>query len=138
LIGRAVLPIDGQGLFHVLPFSLRNIHLIPETDFRDPQDPLHIFDVPLHLGDQDIFGLYAPHLQCGRQGTGQSPLDAGDHIVQGGGIFGTFDLTSILVLVIILDAPVHPEVDRFREIPEVSGPMGSPVLLDANATGVSD
>jgi hypothetical protein len=138
LIGRAVLRIGGQGLFCVFPFSLRNFHLIPEPDFCDPQDPLDVFDVPLHLGDQDVFGLYTPHLQCGRQGAGQSPPDAGDHIIQGGGIFGTFDLTSILVLVKILDAPVDPEMDRLREISEMGRPMGPLVFLDANSTGVGD
>jgi hypothetical protein len=90
------------------------------------------------MGDQVFFGLDAPRIQRGRQGAGQSPSDAGDHVVQCGREFGTFDLASVLVLVKFLDATVDPEVDGLREIPEVSGPMGPLVLLDAYSTGVGN
>jgi hypothetical protein len=90
------------------------------------------------MGDQVFFGLDAPRIQRGRQGAGQSPPDAGDHVVQCGREFGAFDLPSVLVLVKILDAPVDPEVDGLREIPEVSGPMWPLVLLNAYSTGVGN
>jgi hypothetical protein len=90
------------------------------------------------VSDQVFFGLDAPRIQRARQGAGQSPAYAGDHVVQCGRIFGAFDLTSVLVLIKVLDAPVDPEVDRLREIPDVSGAMGPLVLLDANSTGVGN
>jgi hypothetical protein len=90
------------------------------------------------MGDQVFFGLDAPRIQRGRQGAGQSPSDAGDHIVQGGREFWAFDLPSVFVLVKIFDAPVDSKVDGLREIPEVGGPMGPLVLLDAYSTGVGN
>jgi hypothetical protein len=90
------------------------------------------------MGDQVFFGLDAPRIQRARKGAGQSAAYAGDHIVQCGREFGTFDLASVLFLVEVLDAPVDPEVDRLREIPEVSGPMRPFVLFNAHSTGVGN
>jgi hypothetical protein len=88
------------------------------------------------LGNQVFFRGDASRIQRARQGAGQSPAYAGDHVIQCGRKFGALDLTTVLVLIEVLDTPVDPEVDRLREIFHVSGPMGSLVLLDANSTGM--
>jgi hypothetical protein len=90
------------------------------------------------MGGQVFFGLDAPRIQRARQGAGQSPSDAGDHVVQCGGEFGAFDFAAVFVLVKILDATVDPEVDRLREISEVSGPMGPLVLFNAHTAGMGN
>jgi hypothetical protein len=90
------------------------------------------------MGNQIFFGLDASRIQRARQGAGQSPAYACNHVFQCGRIFGALDLASVLVLVELFDASVDPEVDRLREIPDVSGPMGSLVFLNTYSTGVGD
>jgi hypothetical protein len=90
------------------------------------------------MSNQIFFGLDASRIQRARQGAGQSPAYAGNHIVQCGRIFGTFDLASVFILVKVLDAPVDAEMDWFGKLLDMCGPMGPLVFLDADSTGVGN
>src|SRR5262249_50569020 len=102
----------------------------------NPHHAVHVFDVSLDLGHEVVCRLDSPHVQCGPQGAGQSAGDPGDDEIERGGGLRAGDLPPLLLLVEPLDAAVDAEVDRLREVLDVSGAVRAFVLLDAQAAGV--
>jgi hypothetical protein len=59
-------------------------------------------------------------------------------MVKSGGILSTRDFSTVLVLVEVFDSTMDAEVDGFLEALDMGCPVGTCVLLDANAACMDD
>ena len=108
------------------------------ANLGDFQNTIHIFDVPLNFSNQILSRLDSSHIQCGREGSGQSPRDASDDVVKSCWKFRAGNFPAVLLLVEVLDTTVNPKVDRSREVLDVGCTVRSLMLLDADTTGIRD
>ncbi len=109
-----------------------------QSNRRDLQNAVHVFNVALDVGRQVFRRLDSPHIQCGREGAGQSPGDAGDHVVQRGRVFRANDLPSVLLLIEAFDSAVDAEVNGLLEVLDMSRAVRALMFFDTKTASVSD
>jgi len=119
LIGRAFVRINSESSLGLVPAADGDIEFVSEADLGDLENPIHLFNIPFHKGDKIVCGLDFPRFQRGGEGSGESPANAGNHVIQGRWIFRTCDLAAVFLLVEVLDAAVHAEMNRLCEVLDV-------------------
>ena len=102
----------------------------------DSQDAVDIFNVTFNVGNQILCRLDLAHVQCGSQGTGKSPCDTSNHVIEGGRVFGSGNRSTVLLLIEVFDSTMDSEVNRLLETLDVCGPMRSLMLFDSDSAGM--
>jgi hypothetical protein len=136
LIGRAFVRINSESSLGFVPGAGWNLEFVSQADFGDLENPVHVFNVPFHKRDEVVCGLDFPRFQRGGEGAGESPTDAGNHVIQGRRIFRTCDLTAVFLLVEVLDPAVHAEMNRLGEVLDVGRAVRAFKLQDADVACV--
>ena len=136
LIGRAFVRINSESPLGLVPGAGWNLEFIGQADLGDLENAVYVFNIPFHKRDEIVRSLYFPRFQRGGKGTGQSPTNSGNHVIEGRGIFRTYNLTAVFLLVEILDPAVHAEMDRLREVLDVGRAVRAIMLHDTDVTGV--
>lgn len=116
--------------------SLRTIggdDVVMQADTGYLQYSLHILDVPFDIGAKRPGGSYTPRFQRGTQGTGQSPRNTSDDVVQRGRVLGSREFSAVLVLVEMSDSTMNAKVKGFRKTFDRGGPVGALMFLNPNA-----
>ena len=137
LVGRAPVCVHGQSPLYLIPGTRRDLESVRKTDGRDFQHAFHIFDIALNPGNQVLSRGDSPRIQRGPQGSGQSPGNAGDHVIEGCRVLRAGDLPAVLLLIEALDTAVHSEVDGLGEVLNVCRAVRPLMLFDTDMTGVS-
>jgi len=119
LVGRALISVHSESSLGLVPAAHGNLEFVSEADLGDLENPIHLFNIPFHKGDKIVCGLDFPRFQRGGEGSGESPANAGNHVIQGRWIFRTCDLAAVFLLVEVLDAAVHAEMNRLCEVLDV-------------------
>ena len=70
-----------------ISFGRGSFDRVVKPDPGDPEDALDLFDVSLDLSREVFCGRHLPHVHAEPEGTGQSPGDAGNNVVERGGVF---------------------------------------------------
>jgi hypothetical protein len=136
LIGRAFIRIDSESPLGLVPGAGWNPELVGQADLGDLENAVHVLNIPFHERDEIVCGLDFPRFQRSRKGSGESPTNAGNHVIEGCGIFRTRDLSTVFLFVEIPDAAVHTEMDRLREILDVGRSVRAFMLHDADVACV--
>jgi len=136
LIGRAFVRIHDERSLGLVPGAGWNLEFVSQADFSDLENPVHVFNIPFHKRDEIFCGLDFPRFQRGGEGSGESPANAGNHVIQGRWIFRTCDLAAVFLLVEVLDAAVHAEMKRLCEVLDVGCAVRAFMLNDPDVAGV--
>jgi hypothetical protein len=136
LIGRAFVRIHCQGPFGLIPGAGGDLEFVSQADPGDLEKAVRVFNIPFHKRDEIVCRFDFPRFQRGGEGSGESPANAGDHVIEGRRIFRTGDLSAVFLLVEILDAAVNAEMNGLREVLDVGRAMRAFMLHDTNVAGV--
>jgi hypothetical protein len=136
LIGRAFVRINSESSLGLVPGAGWNLEFISQADLGDLENPVHVFNIPFHKRDEIVCGLDFPRFQRGGKGSGESPTNAGNHMIEGCRIFRSCDLTAVFLLVEVLDPAVHAEVNGLREVLNVGRAVRAFMFQDTDMTSV--
>ena len=136
LIGRAFIRINGESSLGLVPGAGWNLEFISQADFGDLENAVNVFNIAFHKRDEIVCHIDSPRFQRSRKGSGESPANAGNHVIKGRRIFRTGDLSTVFLLVEILDAAVNAEMNGLREILDVGRAMRAFMLQDTDVAGV--
>jgi len=136
LIGRAFVRINSESSLGLVPGAGWNLEFIGQPDLGDLENPVHVFNIPFHKRDEIVCGLDFPRFQRGGKGSGKSPTDAGNHVIQGRRIFRTCDLAAVFLFIKVLDAAVHAEMNGLGEVFNVGRAVRAFMLQDTDVTSV--
>jgi hypothetical protein len=136
LIGRAFVRIHSESTLGLVPGAGGDLEFVGQADLGDLENTVHVFNIPFHKGDEIVCGLDFPRFQRGGKGSGESPTNAGNHVIQGRRIFRTRDLSAVFLLVEVLDPAVDAEMNGLREVLNVGRAVRAFMLLDADVAGV--
>jgi hypothetical protein len=136
LIGRAFVRIHSEGSLGLFPGAGWNLEFVSQADLGYFENPVHVLNIPFHKRDEIISGLDFPRFQRSCKGSGESPANSRNDVIQGGRILRTFDFTAVLLLVEVLDAAVDAEVKGLGEVLDVGRAVGAFMLRDTDVTRV--
>jgi len=131
-IGRAFVCINSESPLVLFPGTGRDLEFVSQADPGDLENAVHVLNIPFHERDEIVCGLDFPRFQRRGEGSGESPTNAGNHVIEGRRIFRPRDLAAVFLLVEVLDAAVHTEMDRLREILDVGRSVRAFMLQDAD------
>jgi len=138
LIGRALVRINSERSLGLVPRAGWDLEFVGQADLGDLENPVPVFNIPFHKRDEVVCGLDFPRFQRGGEGSGESPADAGNHVIEGGRIFRTCDLAAVFLLVEVLDAAVDAEMNGLCEVLDVGRAVRAFMLHDTDAAGVGN
>ncbi len=130
MVGGTSLGEEAEDLVDLLGHVRWDHAVEHEADFRDPQDPVDLFDVAFDVGGDVLSGADVTRFQRAGESARQSACDAGDDMVEGRRVLGAAWVAPILVAVERPYAAVHTKVDGGIEALESGGAMGSLVFGD--------
>jgi hypothetical protein len=136
LIARAFVRIHGECSLGLFPGAGWNLESVSQADLGDLENPVHVLNVAFHETDEILGRFDFPRFQRGRKGSGESPGNAGNDVIQGRRIFGAFDFTAVLQFVEVLYSTVDAEVKGLCEVLDVGCAVRALVLQDTDVTGV--
>ncbi len=136
LIGRAFVCINSESPLGLVSGAGWNPEFVGQADLGDLENAVHVFNIPFHERDEIVCGLDFPRFQRRGEGSGESPTNAGNHVIEGRRIFRPRDLAAVFLLVEVLDAAVHTEMNGLREVLDVGRAKRSFVLHDTDVAGV--
>ena len=137
LIGRAFIRINGESSLGLVPGAGWNPEFVGQADLGDLENAVDVFNIPFHERDEIVCGLDFPRFQRRGEGSGESPTNAGNHVIEGRGIFRSRDLAAVFLLVEVLDAAVHTEMNGLREVLNVGRAVRTFMLQDTDMACVS-
>jgi hypothetical protein len=112
--------------------------MIVDPDLRNLQNPVYIFNIPLYDRVEVLRRTDSARIQRASKCPGQSPRDAGDHVIECGGILRAADPAAVFLLIELFDTPMHTEVNRLPKSFHLSRAVRSLVFVDTDATRVSN
>jgi len=136
LVSRAFIRINSESSLGLVPGAGGNLEFVGQADLSDLENPIHVFNIPFHKRDEIVCGLDFPRFQRGGKGPGESPANAGNHVIQGRRIFRTCDHTAVFLLIEVLDAAVHAEMNGLREVLYVGRAMRTFMFQNADVACV--
>jgi hypothetical protein len=128
LVAWAFVRIHGECSLGFFPGAGWNLEFVSQANLGDLENPVHVFNVAFHESDEIVGCLDFPRFQRGRKGSGESPGNSRNDVIQGRRIFGTFDFTAVLLFVEVLYPAVDAEVKGLREILDVGCAVRALVL----------
>jgi len=138
LIGRAFVRIHRESSLGLVPGAGGDLEFVSQADLGDFEDPVHVFNIPLHKRDEVVCGLDFPRFQRGGEGAGESPPDAGNHVIESRRILRPRDVAAVFLLVEVLDAAVDAGMNGLREVLDVGRAVRAFMLHDADAAGMGN
>jgi hypothetical protein len=136
LVGRAFVGIHGEGPLGLVPGAGGDLEFVGHADLGDLENPFHVLNIAFYKRDEIVCGFDFSRFQRRGKGSGQSPADTGDHVVEGRRIFRPCDHTTVFFLVKGLDPTVHAEMNRFREVLNIGRAVRAFMLHDTDVTGM--
>jgi hypothetical protein len=136
LIGRAFVRINSESSLGLVPGAGGDLEFVSQADLRDLENPVHVLNIPFHKRDEIVCGLDFPRFQRRGKGSGQSPADAGNHVIKRRWIFRTCDHTAVFLLIEVLNPAVHAEMNGLREVLDVGRAVRALMLQDTDVAGV--
>lgn len=126
--------VRGEGLSGLIRLVPGNLEVVLDSDTSDPQNVIHVFDIPLYIGPVSLLGrVDAFSGQHRGQRPHHSGRDGADHMVKGGWVFlPWFDLIKAF------DPTVYPIPDLSGESLDNCPPRGTLLTNDATARGMND
>lgn len=133
MIGGTRFGIKAQHLIEVSHGSGRHYAAEHQADLGDAQHAIDLFDVAFDASVDVVGGGDLTRFQRAGKSAGQSPRDAGDHVIERGRILGTGKVLAVFIAIKRTDPAVDPEMNGLFEAIELGRAVRALMLGDGHA-----